>query len=284
MHAGFGGRLPGKGPGSPNVNTGPRWVAHPTQPGREQDPGHPPLGPAGERRTVPDADKRVVGQPDRGAFRALAHLRHRYLGPPEPHRAGQEATGLSALAQRSCPPPRRPSRPAPRTSPHPQRTPATLGPPQTQSRLTEPVNVRGHRTSWPTRTERSSRYARRASAWRPARYSASRRWNQNRSRSGCSVVSASSSATVSWCRPQASCASTRDSTTFQAVLLEPRLLRTSKGELIQVSQGRPRHRASDSSSSRTAAVASPAASAARPAAASRSKRSTSSSSAVTRNR
>ena len=38
-------------------------------------------------------------------------------------------------------------RPAPRTSPHPQRTPATLGPPQTQSRLTEPVNVRGHRTS-----------------------------------------------------------------------------------------------------------------------------------------
>ena len=96
---------------------------------------------------MPDADKRVVGQPDRGAFRALAHLRHRHLGPPEPHRAGQETTGLSALAQRSCPPPRRPSRPAPRTSPHPQRTPATLGPPQTQSRLTEPVNVRGHRTN-----------------------------------------------------------------------------------------------------------------------------------------
>jgi transposase len=107
-------------------------------------PGHPPLGPAGERRTVPDADKRVVGQPDRGAFRALAHLRHRYLGPPEPHRAGQETTGLPALAQRSCPPPRRPSRPAPRTSPHPQRTPATLGTPPTQSRLT-----RTGERSWP---------------------------------------------------------------------------------------------------------------------------------------
>jgi hypothetical protein len=30
VHAGFGGRPPGKGPGSPNMNTGPRWAAHPT--------------------------------------------------------------------------------------------------------------------------------------------------------------------------------------------------------------------------------------------------------------
>jgi hypothetical protein len=37
-------------------------------------------------------------------------------------------------------------RPAPRTRPHPQRTPATLGTPQDQSRVT-PVNVRGQRTS-----------------------------------------------------------------------------------------------------------------------------------------
>ena len=29
-HAGFGGRLPGKGPGSSSMNTGPRWAAHPT--------------------------------------------------------------------------------------------------------------------------------------------------------------------------------------------------------------------------------------------------------------
>ena len=30
-HAGFGGRPPGKGPGSPNMNTGPRQAAHPTR-------------------------------------------------------------------------------------------------------------------------------------------------------------------------------------------------------------------------------------------------------------
>src|SRR5206468_2639624 len=29
-HAGFGGRLPGKGPGSSRMNPGPRWAAHPT--------------------------------------------------------------------------------------------------------------------------------------------------------------------------------------------------------------------------------------------------------------
>ena len=28
------------------------------------------------------ADERVVGQPDRGAIRAVAHLRHGRLGPP----------------------------------------------------------------------------------------------------------------------------------------------------------------------------------------------------------
>jgi transposase len=49
---------------------------------------------------------------------------------PEPPGAGPQAAGLPALAQRPRPPPRRAGRPAPRTSPHPQRTPATLGPPQ----------------------------------------------------------------------------------------------------------------------------------------------------------
>ena len=29
-HAGFGGRLPGKGPSSCEMSTGPRWAAHPT--------------------------------------------------------------------------------------------------------------------------------------------------------------------------------------------------------------------------------------------------------------
>jgi hypothetical protein len=58
-----------------------------------------------------------------------------------------QAPGLPALAQRQRPPSRRPGRPAPRTRPHPQRTPATLGPPQTQSRMIKPVNVHGRRTS-----------------------------------------------------------------------------------------------------------------------------------------
>jgi transposase len=89
---------------------------------------------------------RVVGQPDRGALRSLADLCYRHLGPPESSRAGPAAAGLPALAQRPRPPPRRAGRPAPRTRPHPQRTPATLGPPETEGRLTDPVNVRGQRT------------------------------------------------------------------------------------------------------------------------------------------
>src|SRR5262249_26852673 len=55
--------------------------------------------------------------------------------------------GLPALAQRPRPSPRRAGRPAPRTRPHPQRTPATLGPTETQSSMTGPVNVHGQRTS-----------------------------------------------------------------------------------------------------------------------------------------
>ena len=56
------------------------------------------------------------------------HPNHTVAGPPP--------AGLPALAQHQRPPPRRPGRPAPRTRPHPQRTPATLGPPQNQSRVT----------------------------------------------------------------------------------------------------------------------------------------------------
>ena len=52
--------------------------------------------------------------------------------------------------------PRHAGRPAPRARPHPQRTPATLGPPQTQGCLTNPVNVRGQRTSHGSGGRRSS--------------------------------------------------------------------------------------------------------------------------------
>ncbi len=95
-------------------------VRHPGQSLGEQDPGDPPLGQAGERRAVPDAHERVVGQPDRGALRSLADLRHGQLRPSGPPGAGPQAPGLPALAQRPRPPPRRAGRPAPRTSPHPQ--------------------------------------------------------------------------------------------------------------------------------------------------------------------
>ena len=101
-------------------------------------------------------DQRLVGQPDRGAIRALAHLCHGRLGPPQPRRAGPPPAGLPGLAQRQRPPPRRPGRPAPRTRPHPQRTPATLGPAQTQGRvirpgtgLTDSANDRSCRRSVP---------------------------------------------------------------------------------------------------------------------------------------
>jgi transposase len=99
-------------------------------------PRHPGLGRQGQRRTVLHPYQRVVGQPDRSAVRAGPQLRDGRLRPPEPRRAGPQAAGLPALAQRPRPPPRRPGRPAPRTRPHPQRTPPALGTAQTQSRLT----------------------------------------------------------------------------------------------------------------------------------------------------
>ena len=63
----------------------------------------------------------------RGALWSVADLCHGHLRPSGPPGAGPQAAGLPALAQRPRPPPRRAGRPAPRTSPHPQRTPATLG-------------------------------------------------------------------------------------------------------------------------------------------------------------
>jgi len=75
---------------------------------------------------------------NRGPVRAAAHLHHGQLRPPEPHCAGPEAAGLPGLAQRQRPPPRRPGCPAPRTRPHPQRAPATLGPPTLTNSMTRP--------------------------------------------------------------------------------------------------------------------------------------------------
>jgi hypothetical protein len=70
------------------------------------------------------------------AIRAGSHLCHGQLGPPQSPRTGPPAAGLPALAQRPRPPSRRPGRPAPRTGPHPQRAPATLGPPQAEGCMT----------------------------------------------------------------------------------------------------------------------------------------------------
>ncbi len=74
----------------------------------------------------------------RSPVRALAHLRHGQHRPPEPPRAGPPSPGLPALAQHQRPPPRRPGRPTPRTRTHPIRTPATLGPTTSQSRMIKP--------------------------------------------------------------------------------------------------------------------------------------------------
>src|SRR5262249_57251711 len=74
--------------------------------------------------------------PDRAAIRTAGHLCEGGIRVPQPHDAGPPPAQLPALAQRPRPPPRRPSRPAPRTCPHPQRTRATLGTPQDQSRMT----------------------------------------------------------------------------------------------------------------------------------------------------
>jgi Winged helix-turn helix len=67
---------------------------------------------------------------------ALDPRRGRAAVPAWPHRAGPQAPGLPALAQRQRPPPRCPGRPAPRTSPRPQRAPASPGPPRDQDRMT----------------------------------------------------------------------------------------------------------------------------------------------------
>ena len=79
-------------------------------------------------------------------IRAGTHVCHARLRLPQPHRTGPQAAGLPALAQCQCPPPRRPGRPASRTGPGSQRTPAPPGPAESQSSTTNTVNVCGQRT------------------------------------------------------------------------------------------------------------------------------------------
>jgi transposase len=113
------------------------------QPGGEQDPA---IRRWARRENVElcfTPTNASWANPIRGAIRARPHLRHEQLGLPEPPRADPPAPGLPALAQRPRPPPRRAGRPAPRTCPHPQRTPATLGPPQGPSRMIKTVNPAG---------------------------------------------------------------------------------------------------------------------------------------------
>ena len=83
---------------------------------------------AQQGRVVSDPDLGVLGEPDRGPVRAVAHLHHGRIRPPQPPGAGASAAGLPALAQHPRPPPRRPRRTTSRTRPDPQRTPPTLGP------------------------------------------------------------------------------------------------------------------------------------------------------------
>jgi transposase len=108
------------------------------QPVGQQDPGHPSVGEHQQGGVVLHADQRLLGQSDRGAVRAAAQLRAGQLRSPQPHRAGPQAAGLSALAQRQRPPPRGAGRPTPRASPRPQRPPAPLGPPQAASSMIKP--------------------------------------------------------------------------------------------------------------------------------------------------
>jgi hypothetical protein len=99
-----------------------------------------------ERRAVPHADERVLGQPIEAQFgplRTCVMSNSDYRNHPALARKLQ-AYLRWCNAQGSLP--RHAGRPAPRARPHPQRTPATLGPPQTQGCLTNPVNVRGQRT------------------------------------------------------------------------------------------------------------------------------------------
>jgi hypothetical protein len=57
--------------------------------------------------------------PTRSRLRAAAHLRDGRVEPPQPRHPGTQAAGLSALAQRQRPPPRRPRRATPRTCARP---------------------------------------------------------------------------------------------------------------------------------------------------------------------
>jgi transposase len=112
---------------------------HSGQPLRPYRRGHPPLGKEEQGRAVLHPDLCLLGQPDRGALRPVAAVHLVEFEPSQPSRADQGPAPIPALAQRQCPPPRRPRSPAQRTRPHPQRKGCPLGrtPPRTRS-LTPP--------------------------------------------------------------------------------------------------------------------------------------------------
>ena len=108
---------------------------------------HPNLVPSQGRTPGCASRRRTRPRPTRSQF---GPLRTSVMSNPDYRNHPALARKLQAYprwrnAQGSLP--RHAGRPAPRARPHPQRTPATLGPPKTQGCLTNPVNVRGQRTS-----------------------------------------------------------------------------------------------------------------------------------------
>ncbi len=63
---------------------------------------------------------RLMGKPDRGALRTVAAVHHRRLRLSQSPGADPGPAHLPALAQRQCPPPRRPGRRTKGTRPHPE--------------------------------------------------------------------------------------------------------------------------------------------------------------------
>lgn len=97
------------------------------QPLRPQGRQDPALGEEEQGRAVLHPDQRLLGQRDRGSLRPAAAVHHRQLRAPQRHRAVPSPAPLPMVAQRECPPPRRPGRSTPRTRAHPQRERHPLG-------------------------------------------------------------------------------------------------------------------------------------------------------------
>ena len=97
------------------------------QPVGEQDPRHPGLGGRNKVELCFTPTNASWANPIEAQFGPLRTFTMGASNHPNHTVAGPATAGLPALAQHQRPPPRRPRRPTPRTSPHPQRTPTTLG-------------------------------------------------------------------------------------------------------------------------------------------------------------